>query len=99
MNQIFLAKLDHARELAETPFHINSGYRCKSHNEYVGGKPHSSHLKGVAVDIRATSSPNRYYILKALIMSGFRRIGIADSFIHVDDDYSKPQDVLWTYPG
>ena len=28
---------------------------------------------------------------------GFNRIGIADTFIHVDDDKDKSQQVIWTY--
>ena len=28
---------------------------------------------------------------------GFTRIGIANSFIHVDLDFDKSQNVIWTY--
>jgi len=28
---------------------------------------------------------------------GFNRIGIADTFIHVDDDRNKACGVIWTY--
>ncbi|KQC10526.1 MAG: peptidase M15, partial [Candidatus Cloacimonas sp. SDB] len=44
-------KLDLARELAETPFIITSGYRCPKHNREVGGVKDSAHVKGLAVDI------------------------------------------------
>lgn len=97
MNVIFLAKLDEAREIAEIPFIINSAYRTKEHNKRIGGKPNSSHLKGLAVDIRAKDSRTRFLILQALISVGFNRIGIAKTFIHVDDDESKSSNVAWMY--
>jgi uncharacterized protein YcbK (DUF882 family) len=97
MDADFLAKLDKARELANIPFTINSAYRNADQNARVGGKPNSSHLKGLAVDIRANDSSTRYIVLKALISIGFNRIGVASSFIHVDDDKEKSSEVIWTY--
>ena len=103
MNVIFLAKLDEARELAEIPFIINSAYRTEADNIRIYeelNKPvniDSSHLKGLAVDIKATDSRTRFLVLQALISVGFSRIGIADTFIHVDLDGGKSQNVIWTY--
>ena len=45
-------KLDTAREFAGVPFVISSATRCYQHNVNVGGSPTSSHLKGLAVDIK-----------------------------------------------
>ena len=89
--------LDTAREEANIPFVINSGCRCEKHNKTVGGRATSSHLNGTAVDLRVRNSRERHIILEALIYAGFKRIGIADSFIHVDIDKSKSQRVIWTY--
>lgn len=97
MNEDFLAKLDKAREFANIPFIINSAYRSPEQNARVGGKPNSSHLRGLAVDIRANDSSTRYIVLNALINVGFNRIGVASSFIHVDDDKEKSNNVIWTY--
>ena len=97
MDADFLAKLDKARELANIPFIINSAYRSPEQNARVGGKPNSSHLRGLAVDIRANDSSTRYIVLNALINVGFNRIGVASSFIHVDDDKEKANNVIWTY--
>jgi len=97
MNEEFLKRLDKAREIAGVPFHINSGYRCKEHNKSVGGSPNSSHLKGLAVDVRTTTIKNRYAILKALLSVGFSRFGIGKSFIHVDIDKDKTQNIIWDY--
>lgn len=97
MDADFLNALDEARELAGIPFKINSAYRTPEHNAKIGGKPNSSHLKGLAVDISVTDSRSRFIVLNALISVGFNRIGIADTFIHVDLDRDKSQNVIWTY--
>jgi uncharacterized protein YcbK (DUF882 family) len=96
MDTDFLAKLDKAREYAKVPFVINSAYRSPEHPLSIKN-PTSSHIKGLAVDIRTTDSRTRYRVLNALIHVGFNRIGIADTFIHVDDDKDKSQQVIWTY--
>jgi hypothetical protein len=92
----FVRSLDRARTIAGIPFKINSGYRTPEHNRKVGGKSTSSHLKGLAADISCTSSSQRIKIVQGLIDSGFRRIGIADTFIHVDSDTDK-SDAIWLY--
>ena len=97
MNGNFLAKLDKARDMANVPFVINSGYRSEKHNRKIGGSPNSSHLRGMAADIRAIDSTTRFRILEAAFAVGFTRIGIADTFIHLDNDDSLPQCVSWAY--
>lgn len=96
MNLDFLHKLDEARELAGVPFIITSGYRTPQHNLDVGGRVGSSHIKGLAVDISCDNSGHRERILTALIQVGFKRIGIAKSFIHTDLDHDKPN-AIWLY--
>jgi len=96
MDSSFLAKLEEAREIAGVPFKITSGYRTKEHNAEVGGVPNSSHLIGVAADIAVSSGSERYIILNALIRAGFKRIGVAKTFIHCDTDPNKSNSV-WTY--
>ena len=96
MNVDFLAKLDEAREYAGIPFVINSAYRGPEHPLSIEN-PTSSHIKGLAVDIKAKDSTTRGLILDALRMVGFNRIGIAKSFIHVDLDTEKAQNVTWLY--
>lgn len=92
-----LSMLDRARAHAKIPFVINSGYRTPEHNRKVGGVPDSSHVKGYAVDISARTSLDRYIIVDSLLKAGFTRIGIAKTFIHADNDPSKPQGLIWTY--
>ena len=96
MDESFLYMLDEAREIAGIPFKINSGYRTKKHNKAVGGKPTSSHTKGMAADIHCDDSFSRIIIIQALIETGFRRIGIGKTFIHCDNDLDK-NNALWLY--
>jgi len=96
MKMPFLRKLDAARSMAGTPFKITSGYRTQKHNDKVGGVVNSAHLRGWAADIACNTS-NRYAILHALLDAGFNRIGIANTFIHVDCDPTKNPCKIWTY--
>ncbi len=89
--------LDVARRTAGTSFRITSGVRCESHNDAVGGASNSSHVGGWAVDISTPDSRSRSKMIKALREVGFNRMGIADTFIHVDIDPDKSDDVTWTY--
>lgn len=95
----FIRLLDKAREQAGIPFVITSGARCLEHNEKVGGSITSSHINGLAVDIAFKDSHSCFLILKSLYDVGFRRLGINfnKSFIHVDVDEGKVQDVLFKY--
>jgi len=97
MDKEFLSRLDQARSLCDIPFRITSGYRTEDHNRKVKGVLGSSHTKGLAADIACTNSAARHIIVSALLKVGLNRIGIADTFIHVDRDSSKPANVIWTY--
>ena len=91
-----LVKLEDAREIAGVPFILNSSIRCKKHNAEVGGREFSSHITG-AFDIACTNSQQRFKIVRGLIIAGFTRIGIAKTFIHADDEVTKPAGVIWLY--
>tara|TARA_R110000824_G_scaffold54726_3_gene151171 strand:- start:1142 stop:1510 length:369 start_codon:yes stop_codon:yes gene_type:complete len=93
----FVDRLQFVRDVIGKSLKINSGFRCFSHNRTVGGADNSSHLTGVAADIRCTTSADRMVLLNVL-PDYFNRIGIASKFIHVDIDTSKASDVLWLYP-
>ena len=97
MKQSFLFKLKEARRIADTSFVLSSAYRCDIHNANVGGVKGSSHTKGYAVDIRVTDDRKRFKVIAALMEVGFNRIGVSGNFIHVDNDPSKSEDVIWTY--
>jgi hypothetical protein len=58
----------------------------------------SAHTKGMAVDIKVNSIKQRDIVVAAAKKAGFKRIGIANSFVHLDNDLTKPLYVAWGYP-
>lgn len=97
MSKKLLSKLDMIREELGKPIHINSGYRTEAHNKKVGGTSKSSHLKGLAVDISCKNSLDRFKLVDLFMKYEITRIGVADTFIHIDIDKDKSQHVMWTY--
>ena len=97
MDTKLLNMIDEAREIYGKPIHVTSGYRTEAHNSKVGGVDSSSHLKGLAIDVACVRSDDRFKMLNALLEVGFNRIGIAGTFIHIDIDKNKSQNVIWTY--
>lgn len=89
-----VAKLEALRACVGKSIKINSGFRCPAHNELVGGKPESKHLFGQAADIAIeglTGEQIGEYAKKV----GFKRMGIASHWAHVDVGEGA---AVWTYP-
>ena len=97
MDEAFMHRLDTARGLAGIPFVVNSGYRSVEYEKQQGRDGDSAHTKGLAVDLKAEGSRQRYLIIEALIKAGFHRIGVGETFVHVDFDQTKDRNVIWTY--
>ena len=95
----FLALLDKVREKAGIPLVLNCAYRTKAHEKKMGRSGNSAHTRGKAVDIRCNTSANRYKIVKAALECGICRIGVGATFIHLDNDTSLPQGVIFDYYG
>lgn len=96
MNSAVVESLDYARALYGLPIVLTSAYRTVEYELSQGRKGTSSHCKGLAVDIRCTDEFKRIRLVTALLRAGFRRLGIADTYIHVDCDEDKPK-CLWLY--
>ena len=95
--------LNEVRKLYGNPMTVNSGARCTTYNASIGGKPNSAHLPNPsthqceAVDISISGGNQRYLLMKMGIYSGFRRLGLADDFIHFDVAQHLPEEVIWVY--
>ena len=98
MQKSTLAMLDKARGISGIPFVILSGVRTEEHNAEVGGVDSSAHVRGYAADIAAVTDADKKAIAAALVKVGFKRIGIGSTFVHADNDPSKPSPVAWGYP-
>lgn len=89
-------RLEYARAISQVPYILSSAYRSVEYELSKGRKGSSSHCKGCAVDIRCKNGTDRVLILSGLLTAGFRRIGIAKTYIHVDYDSDKT-DAIWLY--
>jgi len=87
--------LDLLRSSLNRPLLVNSASRCSKHNQDIRGSPSSSHLFGLAVDLKVSSSSDRFTLLSKLLDFQFKRIGIYKDFIHIDIDFSKSQNLIW----
>jgi len=95
----FLEVLEALRLIYNKPMKVTSGFRCRAHNDRVGGHPYSSHCEGLAVDIAVPNSAIRHQLLWSIMHAGeFDGVGIAATFIHLD---MKPRSgnvqVVFTY--
>lgn len=97
MDENFLRTLDKVREYAGIPLVLTCAYRSKEWDLTKGRNGNSAHTRGKAVDIRCNASVTRWKIVRAAIDAGIRRIGIGSNFVHLDNDDTLPQCVMWHY--
>jgi len=100
MDEEFMRKLENIRERVGKPFYVTSAYRCPEYNSKVSttGK-NGPHTTGKAIDIKADSRL-KYEIAQHAIKEGITRIGIAKTFIHLDDlshDSGFSEKLIWAY--
>ena len=97
MQQSALDMIDRLRDEAGIPLLLSCAYRSRAWELSKGRSGKSAHTTGDAVDIRCNNTATRMKIVKAAMKIGIRRIGIGDSFVHVDNSPTLVQDVIWTY--
>lgn len=102
LDETFVAKLDKARHFAGFPFVIASGFRTPEKNQsIIGAVPDSSHLKGMAVDLKVENDHEVFLISEACTVVGITRIGIyvdannVPTHVHIDVDPDKVSEVIW----
>ena len=89
-------KLQLIRDKIDFGMTINSGVRCEAHNKAIGGSPNSSHLLGLAADIKIHNAREGFLLVEQAYLAGFKRIGDKyDNFVHLDVDQDKGQRVRW----
>ena len=98
MDETFVRLLDALRDACGFPLIVLSGFRTPSHNAAVDGEPNSAHLRGLAADLKALTSHDRFIIKREAMKLGVNRIGTGTGFVHLDIDRSLPQEVEWLYP-
>ena len=91
MNTGFLAKLEKAHALSRVPFEIVTGFRCMKY----GSAADNPYITGYAACIAADTEIKRFEILKALLDSGIKRIGIKETSVHADDIPKLKKRVAW----
>ena len=82
IDDVLVAQLQAIRNHFGASVHINSGYRCPTHNAAVGGHKQSGHLQGMAADIVVRGVKPRE-VAKFAESMGIQRIGLYDSFVHI----------------
>tara|TARA_Y100001963_G_scaffold96865_1_gene133339 strand:+ start:28 stop:423 length:396 start_codon:yes stop_codon:yes gene_type:complete len=108
MKKHFLEFMDNLRSRCKFPFFITSGFRTAQKNNELLRNPKykasktSSHLKGIACDVKITDSKKRaLFIGHAIELAEENdypvRIGIGKNFCHVDLDEDKATPRIWTY--
>lgn len=101
-NQDTLDRLQALRDQFGRPLVLTSAYRAPEHNAKVSTTGTTGpHTTGRAVDIKAVDARTRYLIVTLAIELGFTGIGIAKTFIHLDDvphgNAVIPRPALWLY--
>lgn len=99
MEQGLMDMLDDVRARAGIPLVLNCAYRSRAHDMAMGRSGNSAHTRGRAVDVRCNTSATRFKIVKAALAAGFTRIGIAKTFIHLDNDNTLAQHIIFDYYG
>jgi uncharacterized protein YcbK (DUF882 family) len=100
MDAGLLQMLDKVREKLGIPLRINSGYRSPKHNSRLSSSvKNSAHTMGKAVDIstRNMSHEKKREMVRLFKEMGITRFGIGRTYVHVDNDATKPQNVVWSY--
>ncbi len=91
----FLERLESAREMYNKPMVITSGMRCAEYQFYLNPSVRLSGHIGHGVDVRCSTSWDRWELFQALLRAGFNRIGFYDGHVHFDCHPQLPKNKIW----
>ena len=90
----FIYRLDELRERCGFALAVNSGYRSPRHSIEAAKSAPGEHTRAAA-DLAVSNGVMRYILVREALAIGFTGIGIAKTFVHLDDRTTTP--VIWTY--
>jgi zinc D-Ala-D-Ala carboxypeptidase len=79
-----VASLEDLRNLVNGPIKVNSGFRCRKHNAAVGGAKFSTHMLGLAADLRTPQGLTPLKFANLARRVGFGKVIVYSWGIHVD---------------
>lgn len=95
ISEAFVTRLDQLRETCGFPFRITSGYRSPRHSVEARKPKPGTHTQGIAADIACWEPWKRFVLIRHAMILGFKGIGVAKTFVHVDTREGTP--AVWTY--
>lgn len=97
LNKLIDNVLDPLRSAYRKPIYVNSGYRCRTLNDLVGGAKNSQHMVGRAADITGGSKEENKKLFELVQSLGLEFDQLIDekdySWIHVsyNEDFNRGQ--------
>lgn len=96
MDAEFMTMLQHFRD-STGALKVTSGFRCPDHPAERRKEKPGSHSAGLAADVVPLET-DRYSAVMLAFRRRFKGIGIAKTFIHVDNGHPNAhRPALWTY--
>ena len=93
-DRLFIHRLSLAQLKYGRSFIITDWCRCAESNRKKSRSIFSPHLRGIAAHIEVFNDLDRFKVVKALIITGFKRLVVTPKHIHVDTDQTKD---LWCF--
>lgn len=97
LNPVFVERLILLQKYIGFQLTITSAYRSRDYERSKGRKGTSSHCRRIAVDVSAKDSHTRFKVVVGAALANIPRIGVGETFVHLDIDETKPHPIIFTY--